>query len=284
LMPAHVVQEEHWAQIDGDRLRYLKAGAGPPLLLVHGLLGGCFCWRHNIAALAEHFTVYAVDLPGSGLADAPPHCDCSMKRQAERLLGFIEQLQLEAVSVVGISFGGAVCMLLAAEDARRKTGKIHALVLSAPVNPWSAYSRGRLKFLGTWLGGLLLQLALPVSKPVHNLALRRMYGDPSHIQNGVAQAYARMSVRPGRSHNLLSVIRNWWRDVDTLRAVIPEIKVPTLLLWGTRDGAVDPRSCVPLQQHLGNAQCVQFPGIGHLPCEEAPEEFNRAVLEFLKIQ
>jgi len=55
-------------------MRYLSAGSGPPLLLVHGLLGYSFSWRFTIPALAQHATVYAIDLLGTGFSDRPPGC------------------------------------------------------------------------------------------------------------------------------------------------------------------------------------------------------------------
>ena len=63
-------QEERWTEIDGLQIHYSQAGQGRPLLLIHGLLGGSFCWRFNIPVLAKQYAVYAVDLPGSGLSDA----------------------------------------------------------------------------------------------------------------------------------------------------------------------------------------------------------------------
>src|ERR1700751_1084381 len=60
-----IAAEECFATIDGARMRYLKAGSGPPLILLHGLMGYSFSWRFNLPALDQHSTVYAVDLRGS---------------------------------------------------------------------------------------------------------------------------------------------------------------------------------------------------------------------------
>ena len=57
--------------------------------------------------------------------------------------------------------------------------------------------------------------------------------------------------------------------------------IPTLLIWGSLDTAVDPASAMQLKQRLKNCKLVMFDGVGHLPYEETPEEFNRAVAEFL---
>ncbi|PYP91381.1 MAG: hypothetical protein DMG65_07875 [Candidatus Angelobacter sp. Gp1-AA117] len=269
--------QESWIEIDGHNVRYLRAGGGPPLVLVHGLAGGSFCWRFNIPALAEHYTIYAVDLPGNGLSDAPANTDCGMQPQAERLNEFLEKLRLEEVNVAGSSFGGGIAMFLAA----RHKSRLRSLVLAAPVNPWSALGRRRIALLNTALGGYLLRLAMPLSRPVHRIAINRLYGDPRRIRAGTVESYGRLLQMPGRVANVLSMLKNWQRDMQELEAIIPQIELPTLLVWGTRDGAVDLRSATILKQHLSKAELITLPEIGHIPPEEVPEEFNHMVMEFV---
>ena len=67
-----------------------------------------------------------------------------------------------------------------------------------------------------------------------------------------------------------------------LEKAIPRVKAPTLLIWGTRDGAVDLRSAEPLKQSLRHCRLEIIPGTGHLPFEECPEVFNRLVLDFIE--
>ena len=61
--------EECWMDFDGARMRYLRAGSGPPLILLHGLLGYSFSWRYTLPALAPYATVYAPDMLGAGFSD-----------------------------------------------------------------------------------------------------------------------------------------------------------------------------------------------------------------------
>jgi pimeloyl-ACP methyl ester carboxylesterase len=275
------VSEHQWVSADGVTMRYTKTGDGPPLLLVHGLLGGSFCWRFTVPFFARHYTVYAVDLPGSGLSDVPVDTDCSMSRQAERLSEFLDEMDLERVRVMGCSFGGAVVMLVAARDAQRAKPRILSLVLVGPVNPWSACGNGRIRFFSSAVGSWVVRLGMPVSHPVQHWAVRRMYADKRRIAPGTERGYTPMIVRPGRAQNILSTLRFWWRDLEILGAAIPHIKAPTLLVWGTQDGAVDPRSCIVLQQHLARCQIAPIEGVGHIPFEETPQQFNEIVARFL---
>ena len=82
---------ECFAKLPEGRLRFLRAGSGPPLVLLHGLLGYSFSWRFNLAELARHRTVFAVDQLGTGFSDRPSSIDCSMHGVASRTLAFLEQ-------------------------------------------------------------------------------------------------------------------------------------------------------------------------------------------------
>src|SRR5260370_42522064 len=100
-------------EIEDLKIRYRTVGSGPPLVLLHGLLGGSFCWRHNLASLGQQHTVFALDLPGHGLSDAPPETDCSMARQAERGSCFMHGLGLDDVALMACSYCAAIAMCLA---------------------------------------------------------------------------------------------------------------------------------------------------------------------------
>ena len=170
--------QKHVAEIHGEQIHYLRAGAGRPLLLLHGLLGGSFCWRRNMEVFSRRHTVFAVDLPGHGENDASRHLDCSASAQAGRVLALLERLKLEEVDVVGCSWGGAVAMFLTSQSA-----KVRSLVLAAPVNPWSNLGSGRIRFLNGWIGESLLRVAWPVSRPLYRIAVARMYGDSTALAN-----------------------------------------------------------------------------------------------------
>ncbi|HEY6253329.1 MAG TPA: alpha/beta hydrolase [Candidatus Angelobacter sp.] len=250
------------------------------MLLLGGLLGGPFCWRFTLPALAPQHSVYSVDLPGSGLSNNIG-IDCSMSQQAKRLVGFVKQMGWKEFSVIGSSFGGAIAMLLAGQTIRA-AARIRALVLSSPVNPWSDFGRRRIQFLSSRLGGYFLRMSLPISHPVHKIALRRMFGDPTRVPKDELNGYRPTILQPGRAGNVLTALRKWEKDVAALEQIIPQLDIPTLLIWGTHDKAVDPRSAITLKEHLPRAELKLIPGAGHLPFEEAPEEFNRLTLEFLE--
>lgn len=280
LVPAHA--EECWTAVDGIRTRYLRAGSGPPLILLHGLLGYSFSWRFNIAELAGQRTVYAVDMPGTGFSERRPDLDCTLRGSALRLLRFADNLGLGAFDLLGTSHGGAVAMLAAAITKQRKEDRVRRLILVAPANPWSEHGSELAPFLsGPVISGILGR-CLPHLSFANGVVVRRLYGDRRRISPGTVEGYSRPLRADGSFDYFFSILRTWNRDLEDLERSLPAIAdLPVLLIWGERDAAVDPGSAQILARHLRNCELVQFPGVGHLPYEEAPQEFNRAVAGFL---
>ncbi|HEY7099078.1 MAG TPA: alpha/beta hydrolase [Terriglobales bacterium] len=265
--------------LDGARMRYLRSGKGNPLLLVHGLLGYSFSWRFAIPALSEHATVYAVDMLGVGFSDRPPGLDCSLRACAERLLRFLDSAAIVSTDLLGTSHGGAVAMMAAALAPER----IRRLILVAPVNPWSAHGKFMAELLSRPPCSILLPQMAPFIKVIHNELLRRLFGDPSRIRPGTLEGYTAPFEQGGAVEHGLEILRSWNRDLQELEQLLPNIAhVPALLVWGTRDVAVDPASATRLAQAFDNCRTVMLEGVGHLPYEEAPEEFNNVVGKYLE--
>jgi pimeloyl-ACP methyl ester carboxylesterase len=280
-IPAATI-EERWLALAGGRMRYLKAGSGPALILVHGLLAYSFSWRFTIPALAKHATVYAIDSLGNGLSSCPVGMDCRMRADADRLLQFVDALGIAEFDLLGTSHGGAVAMFAAALCAERHDPRLKRLVLVAPVNPWSPHGRLLAPFAGSPLGSILFRHTIGRWRSLDYLWLRRLFGDGAKIPPDSLSGY-RMPVRENRAfEHALGIVSTWTAGLAELERVLPQIRdYPTLLIWGTRDRAVSFGSAAPLRRNFRDARLVAFEGVGHLPYEEAPQEFNRALLDFL---
>src|SRR5579872_5105975 len=143
LRPVSYDIEDHWITLDGARIRYLRTGSGPALLLFHGLLGYSFSWRYALPALAGKATVHAVDMLGVGFSDRPLGLDACLRANADRLLRFLDAVGVERCDLLGTSHGGAVAMMTASLAPDR----IRRLILVAPVNPWSRRGERMAHFL-----------------------------------------------------------------------------------------------------------------------------------------
>ncbi len=275
--------EECWMEMDGARMRYLRAGSGPALILLHGLLGYSFSWRFTMPALAPYATVYAPDMMGAGFSDRPAGIDYSMSGCARRLMRFIEGLGISSFDLLGTSHGGAVAMMAAAQCIDGKFGpQMRRLVLVAPVNPYSAHGRRLAPFFGSAPGAALFRMTISRMSFLHPYWHARMYGDRSRIPPGTLEGYMAPLAKPGLFEHALSIVQTWTTDLRELEMTLPKLaNVPTLLMWGSKDTAVYASSTEPLSKYFPNSKLIVFPGIGHLPYEECPKEFNKALIEFV---
>ncbi len=282
--------EEHWLDFPDGRMRYLKAGSGPALILIHGLMGYSFSWRFTLPALAAHATVYAIDNLGAGLSPANEGMDCSARATAERVLEFADALRITDFDLLGTSHGGGVAIMVAAVCAEgraegraaRSDVRVKRLVLVAPINPWSPHGKRLAPFLGSPFGSRLFRNTIERWRSLDYLWLRRLFGEGSKIPPDSLEGY-RMPVGKNHAfHHAGRIIKNWTADLAELETALPKIRdYPTLLIWGTKDRAVDFRSAEPLRRNFRDARLVAFEGVGHLPYEEAPEDFNHALVDFL---
>jgi pimeloyl-ACP methyl ester carboxylesterase len=272
--------------LDGARMRYLRAGSGPALILLHGLLGYSFSWRFTMPALAPYATVYAPDMMGAGFSDRPARLDHSMRETARRVLRFIERLGISSFDLLGTSHGGAVAMMAAAEClAGNFNLRVRRLVLVAPVNPYSAHGRRLAPFVGSNFGAGLFRFGAAHMSFLFPYFHARLYANRRKIPPGALAGYMAPLAKPGLFEHSLGIIGRWTEDLRGLEITLPSLaRIPTLFMWGSKDPAVYASSAAPLAEYFPNSKLVIFPGIGHLPYEECPEEFNRALIEYLTRQ
>jgi 4,5:9,10-diseco-3-hydroxy-5,9,17-trioxoandrosta-1(10),2-diene-4-oate hydrolase len=268
---------EHWASLSGHRVRYLRAGTGHPLLLLHGLLGYSFSWRFNFEALGALRQVFAPDLPGTGFSDRARVLDCSAEACARRMLQLMDAVGAEAFDLVGTSHGGGVAVMMAAIAPER----VRKLVLVAPVNPWSKHGQWITRVLATPLARAAFKTAAPAFRGTNSYWLARMYGDPKRIAPGTLEGYMQPFMLNGIWDYGLNVVACWQSDLAKLGNAYARVKSETLLMWGDRDAAVFISSAPEIMKRIPQSRLETFAGVGHLPYEEVPQHFNDALETFL---
>lgn len=263
-------------------MRYLRAGSGRPLILVHGLMGYSFSWRFTIPALAPYATVYAIDNLGAGLSTAREGMDCSVRATAERILQFADAMGMQEFDLLGTSHGGGVAIMVAALSVERKDARLRRLILVASVNPWSPHGKELAPLLDTPFGSMMFRNTVERWRFLDILWLRRLFGDGSKIPLDSLDGYRMPVIKNHGFHHGRNIVKNWTADLAELEAALPKIRdYPTLLIWGTKDRAVAFHSADPLRSNFRNASLVAFQGVGHLPYEEASEDFNNALINFI---
>lgn len=270
--------EEKWIDAGSHRVRYRTMGAGPDLVLLHGILGSADSWEQVLPYLATESTVYAVDAVGCGKSHRVKNIDVGLEAAAQQLLAFLNATGLERVDLLGTSHGGAVAMVLAARYPER----VRNIILHAPANPYSRIADPLISFYRTSLGRWFARRMLTMPRRLQELALGRMYGTVSEAREGLIEKYLCWLRQPGAIDHQLAMVRNLFQDMKALARELPKLQRRSiLLLWGTHDRAVSLKSGRILEKILENASLTLLPGAGHLPYEECPEEFAQAVNRFL---
>ena len=255
-------------EVGGLTIAYARVGHGPPLVLLHGGLGDHRVWRPQLEALADDFTLVAWDAPGCGGSSDPPDT-FRLGDYADVLAGVVRALDLGRPNVLGLSFGGG----LALELARRHPELPRTLLLA------SAYAG--------WAGSLPEEEVQARVARALNDAKRppaEWVGSylPSLFTEAVTQEVVDETVAmmlDTRPAGMVPMLRGF-AEAD-LRDVLPQIRVPTLLLYGDADVRSPPAVAEALHDRIPTSELVVLPGVGHVSNLEAPEAFNRAVRDFL---
>lgn len=273
--------EEHFRAVAGVQTYYCAAGAGHPLLLVHGVGGSSLTFRWNIEELATRYRVYALDLPGHGRSDKPD-ARYAVEDAVPYLAAFIEQVCGGPAALVGVSAGGLMCALTAAARPDLVT---HLVMVSTAG-------------LGRDVDWGLRLLTLPVlrrwmERGRHDpgavrLSLRRVLHDPALITDELVQAVCEERAQPGHGRatyaalrqNLgLFGVRRWRRHLQTMR----KVAAPVMIIWGRQDRFIPVRHAYRAMRWFAGAPVHILDGCGHWPPFEQPHEFNRLVGEFIFI-
>ena len=255
-------------EVEGLRIAYERAGAGPPLVLLHGYVGdGPTLWRRQLDELCDQFTVVAWDAPGAGGSADPPE-SFGLAGYADCLAGFIQRLGLEEPHVAGLSFGGILALALCG----RRPEIPATLILASAYAGWggslpAGVAEQRLQ--------QALRLAeLPPEEFVRTL-LPTMFSETTPQQAVEAFGASMLGFHPVGFRAMARA------SAENLRDVLPRIKVPTLLLYGDRDVRAPLTVAEDLHASIRGSTLVVLPDAGHLGSIEAPAEFNRAVRAFL---
>jgi 4,5:9,10-diseco-3-hydroxy-5,9,17-trioxoandrosta-1(10),2-diene-4-oate hydrolase len=275
----HLRIEETFVLVDGKKIHFQHAGAGRPLLLIHGLVGSAKNWRQNIRFLAHDSSVYALDLFNMGESERIPGLDAGLEATADRLAACMNALGIDQADIAAHSHGGAIAMMFAA----RHPDRVRRLILFAPANPFCDLGNQLIRFYQTRCGVWFARHIPFLPRMLKATALSRMYGDPSRVSLDALDGYTEGLHVPGTMEHVLQIVQRWFVDMGLLRSALPDLaSKPTLLIWGDRDRAVGLNSARELQQILRQSSLLILPGVGHIPFEEIPDVCNQAMRDWLR--
>ena len=269
---------------DTETLRYRIYGCGPAtLVFFHGLAARSETWTELVPLFpAESYTLYLVDLLGSGESSKPKKADYSIRAHSQRLIRFLERLSLKEVTLVGHSLGGAVVLLAAIEAMLAKKDRLlkSMVIVAGP--------------------GYLQRLPLIAKlfrRPLAGPLFIALYAPDVWVKAGLKMAYYDQSL-VDRNH--IARYAPCYRDraskralVETCRQLIPsdqeqitrrygELRLPVLLLWGRHDRIVPLAQGKRLQAAITASRLAVIEECGHNPQEEKPQEAFAIIDSFLR--
>ncbi|GFO68621.1 alpha/beta hydrolase [Geomonas limicola] len=266
-------------------LRYRVAGHGPrALVLLHGLASRSQCWTDLVPLFSpDSYTIYLVDLLGSGESAKPAEADYSIRGHAHRLLEFLERLGLRQASVVGHSLGGAVVLLatLLAKEQRRQHLLRKVVVLAGP-----GYLQGlpliARVFRYPLVGPFFINLYAPTAWV--KVGLKAAYYDQHLVDREHIERYAPCYQDRASRQALVATCRQLVPpDVASIPERYGEIDTPMLLLWGRHDLIVPLSQGERLAQAVPGARLVVLEACGHNPQEEKALETYLVIEQFLRM-
>lgn len=263
-----------------DRLHFFEAGAGPPLLLIHGLFDLLETWERLMPLLSDRFKLCAVDLPGFGKSRLPEEWGESLSGMIEAVVAFLDWKGIEKISMIGSSMGGGIALGIAGRYPER----IDRIVLLNPYgfpSPPVAAEVARSRILGTLLPYLLNK---PVLKRCARALFSRSLHDPRLLTDALVERvitpFATLRQRRDLFRFLQGISTETMLEID---ALLPQIGQPVLILWGEKDRWLTIDHADRLHQRLPNSRLILLPDCGHLPQMEKPKEVAGALSEFIPI-
>jgi pimeloyl-ACP methyl ester carboxylesterase len=259
------------AGLDGREgtLRYLKAGTGAPLVLLHTVRTQAEHFRHLIPLVSDHYTVYALDLPGMGYSEIVPgasYDEPAMRAGVERLL---TELDLHDVTLVGESMG-AVLALTAAADLPERVRRVVAVnTYDFPGGIVRSSLLARVIVTGVLAPGVGPVIAGVEPKPVLSKVLQGGLGDKSALRADYVDELLQVGSRPGYP----TVARAVYQAMPSLiaaRSRYPEVKAPVHLVYGEHDWS-RPSDRQANKELLPAADFTQVPKVGHFIALERPD-------------
>jgi len=270
------MQRGTFKKISGLNIHVLNAGKGSPVILVHGFMGMAYDWRYNIEELGQHFSVYALDLPGFGYSDKPLNFDYTSKGYAEFILYFLDAYRIKRAVLVGNSMGGQIVLTVCLKYPERVAGLV---LIDSGGYPQSVqfvpFKILKLPIIGQ------ISMAL-VSRPVIRTMLRRgIYFNNSFVTDEVIDNYYGV-YRTVNARKMPPVImRSIMKDEAGIISRLDEIKCPTLVIWGAEDRVISPAKAEMFRRDIRGASLLMVPRAGHMPQVEKSRTVNRALIGFI---
>jgi pimeloyl-ACP methyl ester carboxylesterase len=273
----------HNVRLPGRRVSTLTMGAGPDVLLLHGLGGTKSSFFDTAAALSrDGYRVHALDFPGFGGSSKPATAPYTARWFAETVVGTMDALEIDRAHIVGNSMGGRVAL----EVGMRAPDRVRSLSLLCPAVAFIKRGYHPIVKLARPELGLLPHR---FTRGMVAGQFWSMFHDPDAVDPAVADVavdeFQRIYASAGARFAFLCAARNIYLDKPFGKGGfydrLADLEAPSLFVWGSHDPLIPAAFNRHVAKWLPSAQQIIFDGCGHVPQVERPEETNRLLLDHL---
>lgn len=277
-------EHQRWVNVDGQPVNVIEMGEGHPIVFIHGLSGSWPNWLEQLPVFARNHRVIALDLPGFGHSPMP-HEQITIAGYARLLDGLLEELGVDAATLVGNSMGGFISAELAIAYPQRVERMV--LVSAAGIStyqrpevmravPFLTRAERIVAAYTAWFASKSDSVAR--RRGLRNATLGLVVRHPGRLPGPLAAEQLRGAGKPGFLQALNALL-----DYP-IRERLPEIACPTLIVWGDEDRLISARDADIFEQMIPNSRKVLFHGTGHMSMLERPAAFNELLEGFLEEQ
>ncbi len=269
-------------KIDGNRsIRYLKAGAGEPLVLLHTIRTQLDYFEDVIPNLARHFTVYAIDLPGHGYSSIDTKANYDEPYLRSGVISFIEKLDLNNITLVGESIGAVLALTVASQLPNRVKSVISSNTYDYDQRYGDGVRRGNL--LANFVIG---QFAIPyvgaVVAAMENILflgiiMKGGLKNKGWMPGKLLTEFDRVGRRKGYRYVERSTFAGWksWSEASSLYS---KVKAPVTLVYGEKDWSINTER-QRTARNLGRVGIITIANTGHFAFVDNPQKMTEIILQ-----
>jgi pimeloyl-ACP methyl ester carboxylesterase len=246
-----------------------------PIVLAHGTGSSLHAWEGWARALKDKRRVIRFDLPGFGLTGPSPDAIYSMDNDIRVLIAVLDKLGVEHCVLGGASLGGGIAWHAALIHPSRVEKIILVDAGGYPTKPISQPIGFRLASIPgmDWLFENILPRYLVEQ------GFRDVWGDPNRVTPEMVERSIELTQREGNRRAFLDRSHQW--HGGNLAHRIPELKLPTLIIWGGKDRLMPPANAERFHRDIAGSTLVILEDLGHAPEEEDPARTVAAAKQFL---
>lgn len=246
-----------------------------PIVLLHGTSASLHTWDGWADALKDQRRVIRMDLPGFGLTGPMPDGDYRLTRYVNFVIALLDQLGVQQAVLAGNSFGGNLAWKIAVDHPQRVSKLVLVDAAGYPFDPASM----PIGFKIAQIPALRPMMEHTLPRSMIESSVRNVYGDPAKVTPELVDRYLELTLRAGNRGALVERFRQ--SPSGEFTAQIPQVRQPTLILWGGQDRLIPPDNARQFQRDIVGSRLVMFEQLGHVPHEEDPKVTVAAVQRFL---